>query len=232
MASPNDNFQLKDATDNTFRARAKDVSSAQDGSLQFMRHLNTPYPVDYGIGGCFQIVTQSGTMAAGLAAGSPIWGLRFTSGTMLAIIRRLELSMWNTATGFTAGVATFSLSVARGWTTDDTGGTALTLTGNNGKARTSMATAIATIRTASTATLAAGTRSLDANPVGLLPAAIGTATQAVFLQRSDLLRKGSEHHPITLAQNEGIVLAASVPATGTWSFAIEAEWDEVTLSNY
>jgi hypothetical protein len=33
--------------------------------------------------------------------------------------------------------------------------------------------------------------------------------------------------PLLLAQNEGFLLRATVPQTGTWSFSIAAEWDEI-----
>lgn len=229
MSSPNDNIQIKDALDNTFKMRAKDISVAQDGSLQAVRHLSTPYPIDYGTGGCFQTLVTSGTMAAGLASGSPIFDFRFTPSTSLAIVRRVMLSMWNTSTGFTAGIGTFSLSVARSWSVDDSGGTTLS---TPSRLRAAMGAASGVLRVASTGTLTAGTRTLDTAPISTLPVALSTATQSVFLQRTSLLSKANDLHPIVLVQNEGLVLAATVPATGTWSFAVEFEWDEVPLVNY
>jgi hypothetical protein len=38
---------------------------------------------------------------------------------------------------------------------------------------------------------------------------------------------GSEH-PIVLAQNEGIAVRATMPATGTWSASVLMKWAEVT----
>jgi hypothetical protein len=35
-------------------------------------------------------------------------------------------------------------------------------------------------------------------------------------------------HPVLLAQNEGFVVRATVPATGTWQFGITVAWAEVT----
>jgi hypothetical protein len=34
--------------------------------------------------------------------------------------------------------------------------------------------------------------------------------------------------PLVLAQNEGFVVQATVPATGTWAFQAIIEWSEVT----
>jgi hypothetical protein len=233
MASPNDDILLKDGNDQPFRMRAKDVSIAQDGSRQVVRHLATPYPVDYGTGGCFHMTTASGTMAAGLASGSPIWGFRWTSSPLLAIIRRLQITMWSGATGFTPGVIGFSLYAARNWSADDSGGTLATLTGDNGKLRTAMGSSAAAIRTASTGALTAGTRTLDAQQIVNQLATISSAVSTVFMQKAPLLTKAlGGDHPVVLAQNEGVVLTVNPPATGVWSFAIEAEWDEVPVANY
>jgi hypothetical protein len=35
-------------------------------------------------------------------------------------------------------------------------------------------------------------------------------------------------HPLILAQNEGIVIQATVPATGTWQFGVKIDWTEIT----
>ena len=233
MASPNDNFQLRDGQDALFRVRAKDISTGQDGSLQTLRHLATPYPVDYGVGGCFALTSKSGVMAAGLAANSPIYAFRWTSSTMLALVRRIRISAWSLGTGFTAGLGAFDLFKAASWSAADTGGTTDTITAPNGKLRASMAaTAVSAIRHSATATLTAGTRTLDAQPLEAIVAAISTATNTPFLNRAELFVRMTAEHPLVLAQNEGFVIQATVPATGTWTFAITPEWDEVPLVNY
>lgn len=234
MASPNDNITIKDALSASFKMRAKDTSVAQDGSLQTVRHLSVPYPVDYSTGGCFQITSKSGTMAAGLAANSTIYAFRWTSATMNALVRRVRLSAVVLGTGFTAGIVTFDLFEARAWTVADTGGTTDTLTSPNGKLRASMAaTALSEIRHSSTATLTAGTRTLDAQPLETWTAGMGTGTNVSFnVGPIKLFEKLGAEHPLLLVQNEGFVIRATVPATGTWSFAITPEWDEVPLVNY
>lgn len=233
MASPNDNFQLRNGLDALFYVRAKDISSAQDGSLQTIRHLAVPNPVDYGTGGCYQLTSKSGTMAAGLAANSPIFAFRWTSSTMLALLRRVRISAWSLGTGFAAGLATFDMYKAASWTVADSGGATDTITSPNGKLRAAMtATAVSAIRKSSTATLTAGTRTLDAQALETLVAAITTATNTPFLNRAELFVKPGAEHPLTLAQNEGFVIQATVPATGTWGFAITPEWDEVPVALY
>jgi len=233
MTSPNDNISLKDGGNSTYKMRAKDISSAQDGSLQSVRHLASAYPIDYGIGGCYRLTSKSASMAAGLAASSPIYSFRWTSSTLLGIIRRVRLSMWSLGTGFTAGIGTFDMFVARSWSAADTGGTTDTTTGNNGKLRTAMAvTVMPEIRHSSTATLTAGTRTLDTQPIEELPVSISNALNTAFLVQQKIFEASQFDHPLVLAQNEGFVLQASVPATGVWGFAITPEWDEVPLVNY
>lgn len=233
MSSPNDNKQLRDGTDALFAMRMKDTSSAQDGSLQTIRHLATPYPVDYGLGGCYQFTVKSGTMAAGLAANSPIFSFRNSSSTLLALLRRVKVSAWSLGTGFAAGLATMELYRALSWTSADSGGTADSLGASGGKLRNDMASsAAATIRHSSTGTLTAGTRTLDSSPMEVLEGQITTATNTIFFNRVALWEKNGAEHPLVLAQNQGFVIQASVPATGTWFFSITPEWDEVPLVNY
>ncbi|SRR6266566_3597281 len=236
MSSPNDNMALKDANSNPFKMRAKDISALQDGSLQTVRHLATSYPVDYGIGGCYRLTSKSGAMAAGLAANAPIYAFRWTSVSLLALLRRVRLQAWSTGTGFAAGLATFDMLVARSWTVADTGGVVDTISTNNGKLRTAMATtALPEIRHSSTATLTAGTRTLDAQAMETLSVGVTTATNTPFITPgipNKLFEASQFDHPLVLAQNEGFVLQASVPATGTWAFAVTPEWDEVPITSY
>jgi hypothetical protein len=237
MPSPNDNFQVKDAFDLTFKVRAKDTSVAQDGSLQNVRHLATPYPVDYGVGGCFHLTSKSGAMAAGLAANAPIYAFRWTSSTMLGIVRRVRISAWTLGAGFAAGIATFDMYRAMSWTVADTGGVIDTLGLDNGNLRTAMpSTVLSEIRHSSTAALTAGTRALDGQPTDFLFGVAPTSAFSQFIHpgiAGPLFNKaGASDHPLVLVQNEGFVIQATVPATGTWSFAITSEWDEVPLVNY
>jgi hypothetical protein len=188
-------------------------------------------PADVGALGSYEMSEVSGTMAAGLAASSPIYSFRWGSASGLAVIRSIYMSAGNAGTAFAAGVGTFKLIAARSFTVADTGGTALTLTGNNGKMRTSMGTTLLSdARIASTATLTAGTRTLDATAIGCLNVPISTAASTSILPvGSKIFDAGaSQEYPLILAQNEGFVITASVPATGTWTFAVNVEWEEVT----
>lgn len=232
--SANDNVAIDDANGLPYKLRSKDVSAAQDGSLQRSLVLAAGYPIDYGNGGCFQLTSKSGSMAAGLAANSPIYSFRWTSATFNAVVRRVRLSAWSLGTGFTAGMATFDMFVSRVWTVADTGGVVDTISSPNGKLRASMgATLLPEIRHSSTATLTAGTRNRDAQPVDSWNIGVGSSLNTAFNPTPmKLFERLIGEHPLVLAQNEGFVIQATVPATGVWAFAITPEWDEVPLVNY
>jgi hypothetical protein len=186
----------------------------------------TPKPIDWGSLGIYSIAGVSGTMAAALAAASPIFSFRWTT-TNVAVIKRVSISAGG-ITAFTAGSFLLNLFAARSFSASDTGGTAATLTGNNQKLRTSMGTlTVGDIRWSATATLTAGTRTKDANP---LASAVGstTATAGTFLiPPTDLILAKAGDYPLVLAQNEGFVIEATVPATGTWQFAATVQWEEL-----
>jgi len=225
----NDNITMKDALGNEFTLRAKDISGSGDGSIMRSMFLASLYPLDYGAGGCFQLTSKSAIMAAGLAAASPIYAFRWTSSTLLAVIKRITISAWSLNTGFVAGIGTFDVVSARAFTDSDTGGVADTISGNNGKLRTSMASsALAEIRHSSTASLIAGVRALDAQAIASLNVGVGTvAFTPLSPTPMTLFEKPQGEHPLILTLNEGFVIQATMPATGTWSFAITPEWDEI-----
>src|ERR1041385_1621976 len=113
--------------------------------------------------GSYQVEAVSGSMAAGLAAGSTVFSVRWGDASKLLLLRRLAIDARVLGTAFTAGATLFELIVARSFTASDTGGTAITLTGNNQKRRTSFATSVITdARISSTAALGLGTRTKDA----------------------------------------------------------------------
>lgn len=184
-------------------------------------------PIAGGLLGSYSKSMQSGTIAAGLAANSPVFSLRY-GGTGIAVIRRISVSVAGTATAFAAGNATLQVFNARAFTASDSGGTAGTLTGNNGKLRTSLATTgVSSIQIANTGTLTAGTRTLDSDPLAGVTLAVGTATSTQLLNNTTLYEPGQAgDYPLELATNEGFVIQANVPATGTWLLQVRVDWEE------
>lgn len=188
-------------------------------------------PLDYGTLGSYRVSGLSGTMAAGLAANAEVFQFRWVDATRLCVVTSV---LWDglsgSATAFAAGFAKVDMVVARSWTADGSGGTTLTLAGNNQKMRSSMnTTLIGGSRIASTAALSAGTKTLDTQAVGQYSAAIGTATSTQWIPQFDLFHAdpGGES-PLILSQNEGFVVRATVPATGTWQFGVTVCWTELT----
>ena len=194
----------------------------------------TVRPVDYGALGSYRAAMVSGTMAAGLAGASDVFQARWTAASNLALVWGVQIDgMGGSATAFAAGFATFRLFISRNWTADGSGGNAVTLTGNNAKLRTSMATSsMGSMRAASTAALTAGTKTNDAQPDGQITYTIGTVASVNYLAQvglfgSSSLEDGGNPAPIVLAQNEGVTVQATVPATGTWQFGVTMSWSEV-----
>lgn len=189
-------------------------------------------PTDVGALGAYTVSAISGTIAAGLGAASPVFSFRWSPAvtTQLAIIKRVAVSMASLGTGFTAGTGLLELVAARAFTASDTGGTALALTTNNNKLRTSFGTSlVADARIASTGTLTAGTRTLDGNALAQQVFGVTTATNTVMLATADLIKRdqGAADWPLVLTANEGFIVRATVPATGTFQLQVAVDWLEV-----
>jgi len=192
----------------------------------------TSRPVEYGAFGIYRIAMLTGTMAAGLASGSEIFQARWTDATRLALIWGLSFDGFGSATAFSAGFSNMSMTIARSWTVDGSGGSAATLTDNNQKMRTSMGTSLmGSIRVSTTSALGAGTKTLDAQPIARVVMSLNNVANTQYLPPATVgfgnLEDGGNPTPIVLVQNEGIVVRATVPATGTWQTGITLSWAEV-----
>ncbi len=188
----------------------------------------TPRPIDYGSLGIYSLAGASGIMAAGLGAAAPIYSFRWGNATNLALIKKIIFSAGDTATAFTAGTFLFNMFVARSFSASDTGGTSILPTGNSNKLRTSMGTTLLTdVRISSTATLTAGTRTLDGQPLSNLVSSDPATAGDDIIAPYPLFLANAGDYPLVLAQNEGFVIQATVPATGTWTFGVTTVWEEV-----
>jgi hypothetical protein len=188
-------------------------------------------PEDFGALGIYSLAPSNGAtaMAAGLAAASPIFSFRWGNATNLALIKRVVLSAGNGVTAFAAGIAKFDLIAARSFSVSDTGGVAVVPSGNQNKLRTSnMGTSLLTdARISQTATLTAGTRTLDANALASITAGIPNTAGATIINPFAMIDQRPGEHPLVLAQNEGFVIQATVPATGVWFFSVKVDWVEI-----
>lgn len=217
----------------------KSVAAIWDADgFSFRAMRVTARGVEFGALGVYAYAQVSGTMAANIVGASEIFQMRWTDATDLCLVFGVNLeSLGCTTTGFTAGFGNVDLTIARGWTADGSGGTAATLTGDNQKLRTSMGSSqMGTIRIATTAALGAGTKTLDAQPIGIYAATFDTAVDRVYMPKVsmfggvDQLAVGDtmNPYPVVLAEEEGLAMRATVPATGTWQFGVSVNWAEVT----
>jgi len=197
----------------------------------------TTRPVDYGSLGYYRMSQISGTMAAALAANAEMYQFRWTDATRLAVVFLIDISAGQNVAASAAAIVSFEAVIARAWTVDGSGGTAATITGNNGKLRTSMGTMLAgAMRISTTAGLTAGTKTLDTQGIsnvafGIGTGAITTSNSLIICPLRSLLDAGPPNmHPIVLAQNEGWIVKNGpviFPAAMTWNFGVTHAWAEV-----
>ncbi len=184
----------------------------------------TDRPTEYGAGGYYCVNVDASTAAAPAAAANLV-SFRWTSATQLCMIRQISMYLTVT-TASTVGVPTLDAYIARSFTASDTGGTAVTISGNAFKKRTSMATsALGDLRFASAAVLTAGTRTLDTQPILMAKASgIALGSNGSALWGID----GPGDHPFILAQNEGLVFQNDVAiTTGIYAYSINIHWAEI-----
>ena len=199
---------------------------AKFGALRF-----SEYPMELGARGayCLGVNNGSAVMAAGLAADSEIFQFRWTDATRFCVLRGVYFSM-GSVIAFVAGRMKFDLVCARGWTANGTGGTVsgFTATGT-AKKRNDFAVPLmaGNIRVADTAALGAGTKTLDTTPEACI--AMGAPTSiGPIIQRTPLWTRDTDsEYPFLFEQDEGFIIRAVVPGTGTWYFGITVEWAEV-----
>lgn len=205
--------------------------------------MDHPFPVQicpkqYDGFGHYAVDATTGSLAAGGGAGQLIFYAWNSSTTMLMGITELSITGMIATTAFSAGQILFAGFVARSFTAENgtPGGTALTLTGNNQKDRTSMATtSVGKIRVATTGPLGAPTWTLDSQAFGEInthsSAGFNAATPiigSIYLPRNDLyLATSTADHPLLLANDEGVGIKLSVPATGVSIVGIRMKWYEV-----
>ncbi len=186
------------------------------------------------VDGAYSVGSLSGIMAAGLAGASPVVCFRWApvNGKSLALVSKVRFTAGNLGTAFAAGGVTIALFIARAFTVIDTGGGALTTSGNNMRRRSSFPPSqlpAGQIVVSATATLTAGTRTLDANPIGALATSVPGTAGSITAPMPGMLFNNNEtgKYPIVLQPNEGLIIQATVPATGTWTFAWDMDWVEV-----
>jgi hypothetical protein len=188
-------------------------------------------PFAYGTLGHYK-TSQVVSLTASQAANGSLFSFRWGDATRFAVITSIRLTLIQTAAATATILPAYQVFIARSFSASDSIGTAVTLTGNNMKKRTSMGTTLVTDMRFSTvaAGLTVGTRTLDASPLLTLQtvSTITAANSVVYVADLDVYSMG--YHPIVLATNEGIVVRGPTVAfglAGTANLIVEIGWAEV-----
>ena len=144
---------------------------------------------------------------------------------MICLVQKVSL-IASVTTASTVGEVVLGGFVGRTFTASDTAGTAVTLTGNAFKKRTSFpTTAVTDARFAAAGVLTAGTRTVDGQAFVQAHggfSGLGPGPLALFDATSP------NGYPIVLAQNEGLVFRNVVALTSAiYQYSIGIEWAEV-----
>lgn len=195
-------------------------------------------PMELGARGAYALGMTSGTMAAGLASSSEIIQMRWADATRVMLLRSVILTATSISLSsvWTGGQVVFGLQAARSWTVDGGAGTAVVFTtANTNKKRTDFSLSAFSdtgVRFSATGALTAGTKTLDTNKMASITTSISslaTGLVPAFANPGTYLwqRNTADEYPILFEQNEGFVVTAQVPATGTWVYSVNVEWAEV-----
>ena len=189
----------------------------------------------------YALSVQTGAIAAGASANSQLLAFRWSSSTEFAIVQEISCTGMFASTAFAAGAITLKATLARAYTANASGGTALEFGGDshidNAALRTTMGdSAVGEFRIATTAALTAGTQVLEDNDFGQITThssgGVGSATPiigSIYLPTTTLFKANfaAGEYPLVLAQNEGFVIRATVPGTGVWIAGFTVKWAEV-----
>lgn len=165
-----------------------------------------------------------------VSAGGAIFSLR-NAGTNLLAVRRCGVGFVCT-TGFGAAqLFALQLIAARSFTASDSGGTAIPVSGNTNKHRTSLAQpSNIDCRVSTTGALTGGTKTADTYAMGSAAGYALTSGGIVIAPTLDnLLAHNSSDFPLILAANEGlnIVMQTTMGATGVGTAFINIEFAEM-----
>jgi hypothetical protein len=192
----------------------------------------TTRPIDYGALGSYRFATTIALVVTQAANGT-LLSWRWGDATRLSVLFYLAMQALQTAPATATIWPRFQAFVARGFTASDSIGTAVALTGNSMKKRTSMGTTLVTdIRKASVAAgLTVGSRTLDGEAFLEMGTqqTITSANQQVYQKALDLTSSGDM--PYVFAQNEGFIIRGPTTvfgAAGTMDLPVEAAWAELT----
>lgn len=180
-----------------------------------------------------QISAKSGalTTVTGSTA-NLVFALR-NGGTNLYLVRKIQIG-YITTTGYTAAqYQDFGAYIARSYTAASSGGTAITISGNTNKLRTSLATLTTPdCRISTTAALTAGTLAVDTNPIGVYGNWCAAATAGAGFGLTTIFDQGPGDYPLVLGNQEGLVICpiTTMGAAGVGFLTVMVEVAETTTA--
>lgn len=167
------------------------------------------------------------------AANGTLFSFRWGDATRICVVTKLRMSVLQTAAATATIMPSFQAFVARGFTASDSVGTAITLTANSLKKRTSMGTTLVTDirKSAVAAGLTAGTRTLDSESFLEVPTQQTITTPNAIMYEKELeIDMGHGNHPYVFAQNEGFIIRGPTivfGAAGTANLCVDLSWAEM-----
>lgn len=190
------------------------------------------------IGNGYRVAAFTGTIGAALAANSELFQFRFVDGTKTkALVHHIGITGVGIVAVATAiGPLGFAVFPARAWTVAGSGGTRILGSADNMALETAASNSQVTdIGISTTGALTAGTKTLDANAIGM--AITGVLTGAATVQQTGLLMPPSTlfasaqngDMPLVLENNEGFAIRTTHagPAALTYVVGFAVAWSEV-----
>jgi len=191
----------------------------------------TQRPADYGAFGAYRLCTTV-ALVVSQAANGTLFSFRWGDASRLCVLNWVRLQCLQTAAATATIYPRFQVYLARSFSASDSAGTALTLTGNSFKKRTSMGTTLVTDirKSAVAAGLTAGTRTLDGDPILELPTQQTITTPNTTLFQAQIDMTDGSDMPIVFAQNEGFIVRGPTTlfgVAGTADLVVDVSWSEV-----
>jgi hypothetical protein len=182
--------------------------------------------------GHYRVSVATGTTVS-IAGAGILLSLRWPDPSRFLVLLRISMSALIPSTISTATVVDPAAYIVRGFTVDNSGGTATSFSAGKQKVRANMnASLVNSLQVATTSAIAAGTRTPDAAPFAALSMTmipdnktLGSAALWSDLYRTDCF----EQHPVVLGCNEGIEIqeVTAGPTTGGIRFYFTLAWAEV-----
>jgi hypothetical protein len=189
-------------------------------------------------GNWYRYSGHTGTIGAALAADSEVLQFRFLSGVKsFALVYKIALEgIGIVAVATAGGPMGFNLIPARAWTAAGSGGTRISVAGDNLQTETALANSqVNDLGIATTGALTAGTKTLDANAQGGILWSQGTGAVTTYQQIVQGVQNiydadGEGQQPLVLANQEGFVIRTSHVGVAALTYVarFRVVWAEVT----